>query len=108
MKRVFAEESAYRIDYVVLHEEHEYRERENEHQRDLAEVCQEYYPEYYNVIDNRDTLLTGYNKIFKSLHSYRNQISHGDGKPVEMISIHMSSSILAFIALYVRTVVKYY
>ena len=76
--------------------------------RGLAEVCQEYYPEYYNVIDNRDTLLTGYNKIFKSLHSYRNQISHGDGKPVEMISIHMSSSILAFIALYVRTVVKYY
>ena len=76
--------------------------------RGLKEVCQEYYPEYYNVIDNRDTLLTGYNKIFKSLHSYRNQISHGDGKPVEMISIHMSSSILAFIALYVRTVVKYY
>lgn len=76
--------------------------------RGLAEVCQEYYPEYYNAIDNRDTLLTGYNKIFKSLHSYRNQISHGDGKPVEMISIHMSSSILAFIALYVRTVVKYY
>ena len=74
--------------------------------RGLAEVCQEYYPEYYNVIDNRDTLLTGYNKIFKSLHSYRNQISHG--KPVEMISIHMSSSILAFIALYVRTVVKYF
>ena len=74
----------------------------------LAEVCQEYYPEYFNVIVNRDTLLTGYNKIFKSLHSYRNQISHGDGKPVEMISIHMSSCILAFIALYVRTVVKYY
>ena len=41
MKRVFAEESAYRIDYVVLHEEHEYRERENEHQRDLAEICQD-------------------------------------------------------------------
>ena len=76
--------------------------------RGLAEICEEYYPEYYNVIDNRNTLLTGYNKIFKSLHSYRNQISHGDGKPVEMISIHMSSSILAFIALYVRTVVKYY
>jgi hypothetical protein len=74
----------------------------------LAEVCQEYYPEYYNVIDNRDTLIKGYNKIFKSLHSYRNQISHGDGKPVEMISIHMSSSILSYIALYVRTVVKYY
>ena len=74
----------------------------------LAEVCQEYYPEYYNVIDNRDALLKGYNKIFKSLHSYRNQISHGDGKPVEMISIHMSSSILSYIALYVRTVVKYY
>ena len=74
----------------------------------LAEVCQEYYPEYYNAIDNRDTLLKGYNKIFKSLHSYRNQISHGDGKPVEMVSIHMSSSILAYIALYVRTVVKYY
>lgn len=76
--------------------------------RGLVEVCQEYYPEYYNVIDNRDTLLTGYNKIFKSLHSYRNQISHGDGKPVEMISIHMSSNILAYIALYVRTVVKYF
>ena len=74
----------------------------------LAEVCHEYYPEYYNVIDNRDTQLNGYNKIFKSLHSYRNQISHGDGRPVEMISIHMSSSILAYIALYVRTVVKYY
>ncbi len=74
----------------------------------LAEVCQEYYPEYYNVIDNRDTQLKGYNKIFKSLHSYRNQISHGDGRPVEMISIHMSSNILAYIALYVRTVVKYY
>lgn len=74
----------------------------------LAEICQEYYPEYYNVIDNRDTQLKGYNKIFKSLHSYRNQISHGDGRPVEMISIHMSSNILAYIALYVRTVVKYY
>ena len=68
----------------------------------LAEVCQEYYPEYYHVIDNRDTLLKGYNKIFKSLHSYRNQISHGDGKPVEMISIHMSSNILAYIALYIN------
>jgi hypothetical protein len=74
----------------------------------LAEVCQEYYPEYYNVIDNRDTLIKGYNKIFKSLHSYRNQISHGDGKPVEMISIQMMTIILIYTALYVKTVVKYY
>lgn len=76
--------------------------------RTLEKICQEYYPEYYNVIDNRDTLLKGYNKIFKSLHSYRNKISHGDGQPVEMTSIQMMTCILSYIALYVRTVVKYY
>ena len=33
---------------------------------------------------------------------------HGDGKPVEMISIQMMTIILIYTALYVKTVVKYY
>lgn len=74
----------------------------------LMEICEEYYPEYYNCIRNRDYTVTRYNKVFKNLHHNRNQICHGNGAPVEMPTIDMMRNLLGYIALYVRTVVKYY
>lgn len=74
----------------------------------LGEICNEYYPEYSSVIVKHDISGSRYNKILRNLYINRNQISHGDGKPVEMKSVQMMSSIISYIALYVRTVVKYY
>lgn len=75
----------------------------------LSEICEEYYPEYYDAIRKHDvTTGSRYNKIMKSLHINRNQISHGDGSPIEMNSIQMMTNVLNYIALYIRTVVKYY
>ena len=74
----------------------------------LVEICQEHYPEYYNAIRNQNVTNSRYNKVMKDLHYNRNQICHGDGNPVEMTSRQMMLSILNFIALYIRTVVKYY
>lgn len=75
----------------------------------LSEVCKDYYPEYYNVIVDYDvTTGTRYNKIMNSLHINRKQIIDGDARLMEMTSIQMMTNVLNYIALYIRTVVKYY